>query len=219
MALPKRPARLILAAILALCAAALLWAVFGALRSVLALWQELRAESGLVQGTIALLAALAVGGLAWIGWRVLRRPRRKPLAAPTRADVDARVGKLEQARFDTAELQRELLELDRRARSEELYVAVFGEISAGKSALIRALLPQAQAESDVLGGTTRAVTHYRGEGAGAVALTLADVLLSRTGKRLPVTYALSSGCSSAGDVGVVAQPARAAKATAATTTL
>ena len=175
MALPKRPARLILAAILALCAAALLWAVFGALRSGLALWQALRAESGLAQGAIALLAALGAGGLAWIGWRLLRRPRRKPLAAPTRADVDARVGKLEQARFDTAELQRELLELDRRARSEELYVAVFGEISAGKSALIRALLPQAQAESDVLGGTTRAVTHYRGAGAGAVALTLADV--------------------------------------------
>jgi GTP-binding protein EngB required for normal cell division len=175
MALPKRPTRLILAAILGLCAAALLWAVFGALRSGLALWQELRAESGLVQGAIALLATLSLGALAWIGWRVLRRPRRKPLAAPTREDVDARVEKLEQARFDTAQLQRELVELDRRARSEELYVAVFGEISAGKSALIRALLPQAQAQSDVLGGTTRAVMHYRGEGDGAAALTLADV--------------------------------------------
>ena len=183
MALPKRPARLILAALLALCAAALLWALFGALRSGLALWQDLRAESGLVQGVIALLAALGLGGLGWIGWRVLRRPRRTPVAAPTREAVSARVEKLEQARFDTAELQRELVELDRRARSEELYVAVFGEISAGKSALIRALLPQAQAESDVLGGTTRAVVHYRGAAFGAAHVVLADVPGTREAQR------------------------------------
>src|SRR5262249_46970986 len=75
---------------------------------------------------------------------------------------------------DTAALHEELAELDRRARSEELYVAVFGEISAGKSSVIRALVPGATPHSDVLGGTTREVTHYRGA-SGAVTLTFADV--------------------------------------------
>jgi GTP-binding protein EngB required for normal cell division len=56
-----------------------------------------------------------------------------------------------------------------------LYVAVFGEISAGKSSLIRALVPEATPQADVLGGTTRAVTHYRSVANGAAALTFADV--------------------------------------------
>jgi len=171
----SRPLRLLLAAVLALIVAALLWAVFGLLRSALALWQELRAEPAWLQVSLGLLIAAVLAGIAWGVWK-LRRPRRRAaVAVPTRAAVEQRVSQLEQARVDTAALQSELEELDRRARSEELYVAVFGEISAGKSSLIRALLPQATPVSDVLGGTTREVTHYRGTAPGGGALTLADV--------------------------------------------
>jgi len=170
----SRPLRLLLLAALALFIAALLWAVIGALRSGLALWQELRAEPSWLQGLIGAIGVTVLLGIVWALWKLLRPRRRAIVAAPTRADVEARVAQLDQAQFDTTTLQRELEELDRRARSEELYVAVFGEISAGKSSLIRALLPQATPESDVLGGTTRAVAHYRGDAFGG-ALTLADV--------------------------------------------
>jgi GTP-binding protein EngB required for normal cell division len=84
------------------------------------------------------------------------------------------MARLNVQRADTANLQSELEELDRRARSEELYVAVFGEISSGKSSVVRALAPQAAVQTDVLGGTTRAVTHYRGT-LGDSALVFADV--------------------------------------------
>jgi len=169
----SRPLRLLITAVLALALAALLWALFGVLRSGLELWRELRAEPPWLQVLIGLLIGAALTGLAWGTWRLLRRPRRRAaVTVPTRVEVEQRVTSLREAHVDTAELQHELEELDRRARSEEFYVAVFGEISAGKSSLIRALLPGAAASADVLGGTTREVTLYR---AKDNALTLADV--------------------------------------------
>jgi GTP-binding protein EngB required for normal cell division len=172
----SRPLRLLIFAVLALAAAALLWVLFGTLRSAIALWRELRDLPVWTQLAIAAIVVIVVCALAWVGWRILHpRPRKPaPVAAPTRDQVDQRVARLHEQRTDTASLQAELEELDRRARSEELYVAVFGEISSGKSSLVRALAPDAAARTDVLGGTTRAVAHYRGA-LGASALIFADV--------------------------------------------
>jgi GTP-binding protein EngB required for normal cell division len=176
MATVSRPLRLLFFASLALAAAALLWVLFGTLRSAVALWRELRDLPGWMQIAVAAAVAVAVCTLAYCGWRILHPRARKarPVAAPTRAQVDERLARLHEQRADTASLQAELEELDRRARSEELYVAVFGEISSGKSSLVRALAPDAAARTDVLGGTTRAVAHYRGT-LGGSALIFADV--------------------------------------------
>jgi GTP-binding protein EngB required for normal cell division/uncharacterized membrane protein YqjE len=173
----NRPLRLILLATLALLAALLLWVLFGVLHGAIELWQQWRDLPGWAQVVVAVAVAAAVSGIAWAGIWLLRPRRREPrsIAPPTRAQVEQRIDALQQRHADTAELQAELHELDRRARAEELYVAVFGEISAGKSSVIRALAPEAQAQVDVLGGTTRAVTHYRAPLAGGVPLTLADV--------------------------------------------
>lgn len=173
----KRPLRLLVFAALALAAAAVVWAAFGALRSAVELWLELQALPGRLQFVVAFLVCAILLALAWVAWRILRPPhrRRRPVAAPTRAEVEQRLAALRDAHTDTSSLQTELEELDRRARAEELYVAVFGEISSGKSSLIRALTPDAAAQVDVLGGTTRAVAHHRGELTSGVTLTLADV--------------------------------------------
>ena len=176
-----RPLRLLLLAVLALALAVLLWMLLGALHSAIALWRELRELPGWAQIAITTLIAVVVLGSIGFGWRLLHPQPRKlaPAMAPTRVDVDRRVARLNEQRADTTVLQAELEELDRRARSEELYVAVFGEISAGKSSLVRALtssaLTHAAAQVDVLGGTTRSVEHYRGTLADGVALTFADV--------------------------------------------
>jgi GTP-binding protein EngB required for normal cell division len=173
----NRPLRLILLAVLALLAALLLWVLFGVLRGAIELWRQWRALPGWAQVAVAVLVAAAVSAIIWAGIWLLRPRRREPrdIAPPTRAQVDQRIDALQQRHADTAELQAELHELDRRARAEEFYVAVFGEISTGKSSVIRALAPEAQAQVDVLGGTTRAVTHYRAPLAGGIVLTLADV--------------------------------------------
>ncbi|MFT3791312.1 MAG: 50S ribosome-binding GTPase [Rudaea sp.] len=180
MATPRRPLRLILLAVFALAAA--LWATIAALRGGIALWQELRDLPAWLQYAATALIATVALGFAWIAWRLLR-PRQPVVAkAPARAEVQARLDALAQQRADTDELQSELAELDRRARDGQLYVAVFGEISAGKSSLIRAFTGTrcdgsaiAPIETDVLGGTTRAASHYRTSFAEDIELTLADV--------------------------------------------
>ena len=176
MPIASRPLRLLVIAIFALAAAVLLWALFGALRSGIALWKELRDLPTWLQIVSGMLAMFVIVAITWMGWRFLRPGRRRilPKAAPTRANVDLKLIELRDRKADTAALQSELEELDRRARSEELYVAVFGEISAGKSSVIHALADEATPQIDVIGGTTRAISHYRGE-IGGTALTLADV--------------------------------------------
>ncbi|EIM01752.1 hypothetical protein UU5_01477, partial [Rhodanobacter sp. 115] len=93
--------------------------------------------------------------------------------------LERRIGQLRERGTDTAALNAELSELDRRRSSARVYVALFGEISSGKSSLIRALAPQALATSDVRGGTTQSVTHHDGQLPDGRVLVLADVPGSR----------------------------------------
>jgi len=177
MARTSRPLRLILIAVFALIAAALLWLLIAVLHSGIGLWQDLQSLPGWAS-TIVILLVAAMLGMLIAGGVWLLRPRRrkaKEAVAPTRAAVDQRVDALKQRRIDTGSLAAELAELDRRASGAELYVAVFGEISAGKTSVIRALAPAVEASVDVLGGTTRSVSHHRAPAFGNGALVLADV--------------------------------------------
>jgi hypothetical protein len=173
----NRPLRLILLAVLALLAAGLLWAVFGMLHGAISLWQDWRELPPWAQAIVAFVIGAAVLAILCAAvWLLRPRRRRTVIAAPpTRAEVDQRLEQLDQRRADTGGLRAELNELDRRARSAELQVAVFGEISAGKSSVIRALVPDATAQVDAIGGTTRTVAHYRASLPGGAQLVLADV--------------------------------------------
>ena len=177
MARPSRPLRLIFIALFALIAAALLWLLISVLHSGIALWEDLQRLPGWAQltviGLLATALILLVAGGAWVLGP--RRRKSNRAVAPTRDEVEQRVAALSQRRVETGPLQAELAELDRRARSAELYIAVFGEISAGKSSVIRALAPSADAAVDVRGGTTRVVSHHRAPLAGDNVLVLADV--------------------------------------------
>ncbi len=70
-------------------------------------------------------------------------------------------------------LRKELSEFSQRREEARIYIALFGDISSGKSSLIRAMLgdkqgkktneknnPDIQIETSVLGGTTRSIDHY-----------------------------------------------------------
>jgi uncharacterized protein len=191
MSSTQRPLRLLLLAVLAAVLVALLWLLFGALHSAVALWQTLRDLPGWAETSAVVATAMLILGFVFGAWRILHPRPRKPrvVAAPKRSEVVERLDTLAQQRVDTAALHAELVELDRRAQNNELYVAVFGEISSGKSSLIAAIgharrqalrtddsVPQA----DVLGGTTTIVAHYRmklgsDERAETRELILADV--------------------------------------------
>jgi len=119
--------------------------------------------------------------LGWALWRVLRAPPKKAPATeettppPSREQIDAAIEKAESLGADTRQVHRELAELSKRREAGEVHVALFGEISTGKSALVRALLPNAQATSDVRGGTTRDLVRYAWRSPGGDQLTITDM--------------------------------------------
>ncbi len=129
----------------------------------------------LVTAILLIFAAMAM----WLAWVWLRpKPQRKPMAVD-RAAIDQRIDKLEQAGADTRALRDELQELDARRDRNQLYVAMFGEISSGKSSLVAAMTHDQPPLTDVVGGSTRSVAHYQGETADGRLLQLADVPGSR----------------------------------------
>ena len=176
---PSRlPRRLVRLAALALGAVLLLGFVVATLNSLLEFYQRVVALPLWLRVPLVLAGALALAVLAWLLWRLARPARKTSVLAPvaaSREGVEQRIDALRARRAETAELEAELVELDRRRASGEVYVALFGEISTGKSSLIRALAPEAATAIDVRGGTTRAVAHHRGRLRDGRELVLADV--------------------------------------------
>lgn len=119
--------------------------------------------------------------ITWLVWRILDPRSRaasapdRPAAAPSAEEVHSAMLRAEQLGADTTAIRRELAELQRRRDSGDIHVALFGEISTGKSALVRALLPDAQTTSDVRGGTTRALARYRWRSPGGDTLLITDM--------------------------------------------
>ncbi len=122
----------------------------------------------------------APGWLAWgllgglglfsllLGWILIRLLRPKPApvhiakqpAPVTREQVEARLETAREAQLDTRAAELELVQLEERRQAGQIHIALFGDISSGKSSLIRALLPDAQVEVNVTGGTTRELREY-----------------------------------------------------------
>jgi GTPase SAR1 family protein len=175
---PRLPLRLVFVAALAIGAALLIGLVVATLNSLLEFYQRLGELPLWMRLPLIVAGALALGALGWLLWRIARpsmRPQRSRAAPVSRAEVETRIDDLRARRAETAALEAELAELDRRRAEGEVYVALFGEISTGKSSLIHALAPSAAPEIDVRGGTTRQVSHHRGRLPDGRELVLADV--------------------------------------------
>lgn len=102
------------------------------------------------------------------------QPRGEALPTVDRAALEAAVSKAEASGIEAAEARRELAELDNRSAETVRYVVFFGAVSAGKSALIRAITGESGIEVDPRAGTTRDITHYRFSDGAVADLMLTD---------------------------------------------
>lgn len=114
----------------------------------------------------------------WLVWRlVVRRPARKQRETPhqeiDRSDIEQRLKGAEEAGMDVSAARAELDQIAARERS--VHLCFFGQISKGKSSLIRAIVPDADVDVDVVGGSTNDIRHYRWRSADDADIELTDV--------------------------------------------
>lgn len=133
--------------------------------TALSVWERLAAAPAWVRlGWLAGVGAVTVGATL-LAWRWLRpRPDAPDTASGPSLDpaqLQEELARSEADGIDVTEALAELAEQARRREGGEIYLAVFGEVSAGKSALVRALVPGADAPSDARAGTTTDIRHHR----------------------------------------------------------
>ncbi len=147
--------------------------------SALNVWDRLlEGPRLLLYGYVSVLAALVIAA-AWLIIKLVvrRKPRQlaKGSAALTRADIEQRLRDADKAGVDVSAAQAELQELAARQQAGAIHLCFFGEISTGKSSLIKALVPEADVLVSPVGGSTIDIRHYRWRNAAGTQILLTDV--------------------------------------------
>jgi len=127
-------------------------------------------------GAMILLVVLAI----YLIWRLVIRREvpavRKAAVKPlTKQDIEGRLREAKESGVDTSAAQQELRELASRQQKGVIHLCFFGEVSTGKSSLIKALVPEADVVIDIVAGSTSDVRHYRWRNKGGNEILLTDV--------------------------------------------
>jgi len=170
--------RVALAAVIALGFIIATGALLFISESALNVWDRLRAgPPAILYAYVAIMVLLAIGAV-WLAFKLLVKkkvaPKRKsrPLS---KGDIKERLREAQAVGVDTSDAQAELQDLAARQASGAVHLCFFGEISAGKSSLIKALVPEADVVIDVVGGSTDDVRHYRWRNETGTEILLTDV--------------------------------------------
>ncbi len=127
-------------------------------------------------GAMVLLVLLAI----YLIWRlVVRRNvadvKPAPASKLSKQDIEERLKDAEAAGIDVSDAQAELRELSERQAAGAIHLCFFGEVSTGKSSLIKALVPEADVIIDVVAGSTEDIRHYRWRNDQGNEIRLTDV--------------------------------------------
>ncbi len=159
----------------------LLLFIFSATRSALDLWERLQGlPEPLFYGYSALIILFVLFGL-WMVYKLLR-PVKTTNGAYYEKEVSEEniikeLDHAEETGMQTVELRREIETLQERKASGTIYVALFGDVSTGKSSIIKALLPSKQTSIDinVRGGSTQDINQYTWKSSSGDKLVLTDL--------------------------------------------
>ncbi|MCJ7591852.1 MAG: 50S ribosome-binding GTPase, partial [Woeseiaceae bacterium] len=146
--------------------------------SALNVWDRLRA--GPPAFLYSYIAVVVLLGLTAVGliWRFVVKKKLAPVRKSrslSRSDIKERLQQAEAAGVDISAAQAELQNLAARQAAGAIHLCFFGEISGGKSSLIKALVPDADVLIDVVGGSTEEVRHYRWRNDAGTEILLTDV--------------------------------------------
>jgi GTP-binding protein EngB required for normal cell division/uncharacterized protein (DUF697 family) len=146
--------------------------------SALNVWDRLRAGSPIIlYGYVAIMVALVLAAL-WLVWKLVVKKKvasQKPAKPLSKIDIKKRLQQAEAAGVNVTDAQAELQDLAARQATGAIHLCFFGEISAGKSSLIKALVPEADVVIDVVGGSTDDIRHFRWRNELGTEILLTDV--------------------------------------------
>ncbi|MDX1406129.1 MAG: Era-like GTP-binding protein [Woeseiaceae bacterium] len=147
--------------------------------SALNVWDRLvQGPRFLLYGYFAAIAALFAAAV-WLIVRLLVRRKSREQKSSTQPlrqqDIRERLREAEKAGVSVDQAQAELQELAARQESGSIHLCFFGEISTGKSSLIKALIPEADVAVSAVGGSTVDIRHYRWRDNDGRQILLTDV--------------------------------------------
>jgi small GTP-binding protein len=157
------PIRLLISLVLIIAAVAMLFLMLLATDTALSVWQRLGTAPLWMQLGYGAVLLLIAAGTTWMLFRWLLPTRQKSTTEPRVLDETALQDDLLEAAssgIDVTEALAEIQEQRDRKLAGSVHLALFGEVSSGKSSLVKALLPDAGVESDVLSGTTTDIIKY-----------------------------------------------------------
>lgn len=146
--------------------------------SALNVWDRLREGPAAILYAYVAIILLLVLVAVWLIRRLVFKKKLAPEAPPkplSKGDIKKRLLQAEAAGVDTREAQLELQSLAARQVTGAIHLCFFGEISSGKSSLIKAMVPQADVVIDAVGGSTGDVRHYRWRNEAGHEILLTDV--------------------------------------------
>ncbi|HHC75163.1 MAG TPA: GTP-binding protein, partial [Thiothrix sp.] len=141
----------------------LLFFIFFATQTVIGVWHELQTVPDWLFYTYMFVIGLAtVTSLGIILRLVLpsfKKSKKEP--PPDAESIENELAQAESDGVDIAHIRQELAKLQARKAAGQVYISLFGDVSTGKSSLIKALVPDAKIETHVRGGSTQTVTEYQ----------------------------------------------------------
>ena len=158
------PLRLLVAIVIILATMMVVFLFLLATDTALSVWHYLKEAPGWMQ-TAYFVMLLALPIITLTLFRVWFRPGhrgRKTTREPAINFTQLQDELLASSRtgVDVSPALAEISEQRRRKSSGEIHIAVYGEVSSGKSSLVRAILPAAEVDTDPRAGTTLAMRHY-----------------------------------------------------------
>ena len=152
--------------------------VFSATQSALDVWDRLQEMPSII---FYIYVALIGAGLIfsiWLIYKLLSAVSSDKQSVPEHISQETILEELDQAEetgMDIAVMRREIEQLQTRRDAGTIHVALFGDVSTGKSSIVKALLPDAKLEINVRGGSTQEIKEYTWKSTSGDQLTLTDL--------------------------------------------
>ena len=140
----------------------LLLFIFFATRTALDVWDRLQTLPDVLFYSYLAGIGFIILVAIYILYKLLRPTYRK-VNKQERIDKAAILTELDHAEesgMSTQDLRSELVELEQRKKAGSIHISLFGDVSTGKSSIIKAVLPDAKIETHVKGGSTQDITDY-----------------------------------------------------------